>query len=168
VPRAVDTHAAPVALLRVLLVEDCAADANLIVEGLRDSGFEPSCRRVETERDYLAHLTPDVDLIVADYTLPEFDALRALTLSRECGFDIPFIIVSGMLGEDQAVAAMKNGAADYLSKDRMARLGQAVRHAIEAADLRRANACAEVSAQLVSYVRGAIDGVPSPELKGPA
>ena len=159
-PRAVDTHAAPVALLRVLLVEDCAADADLIVDGLRQSGFEPCCARVQTEADYLAHLTPDLDLIVADYTLPAFDALRALALVSERGYDIPFIIVSGTIGEDQAVAAMKSGAADYLSKDRLGRLGPAVRHAIDAGDVRRANACAQVAARSCAAILDvALDGI---------
>jgi two-component system, cell cycle sensor histidine kinase and response regulator CckA len=164
VPRAVTIQAAPVARLRVLLIEDCAADADLIVDGLRQSGFEPSCRRVDTELDYLAHLTPDVDIIVADYTLPGFNGLRALTLARERGFDTPFIIVSGTIGEEAAVAAMKSGVADYLSKDRLARLGPAVRHAIDVAALRRAAARAEQTATSVAgrnaaLLELALDGI---------
>src|SRR5207248_913948 len=72
----------------------------------------------------------------ADYCLPQFDALQALRLLRARGVDIPFIIVSGSIGEDTAVAAMREGAADYLLKDRLARLGEAVRGALEQKRLR--------------------------------
>ena len=83
-------------------------------------------RRVETEEDYLAHLQAGLDVILADYTLPQFDALRALQLLQERGGDIPFLIVSATIGEELAVSAMRQGAADYLLKDRLARLGPAV------------------------------------------
>jgi two-component system cell cycle sensor histidine kinase/response regulator CckA len=133
---------APVTPLRVLLVEDCAADAELILDALRRAGIDPQCETVETEREYLAHLSSDLDVILADYSLPGFDGLRALELARELRPDVPFIIVSGTMGEDNAVAAMKKGASDYLLKDRLARLGQAVclareRKAHEAAALER-------------------------------
>jgi len=75
-------------------------------------------------RIYLAQLHADLDVILADYSLPQFDALRALRLLQERGLDIPFIIVSGTIGEELAVSAMKEGAADYLLKDRLARMGQ--------------------------------------------
>jgi two-component system cell cycle sensor histidine kinase/response regulator CckA len=140
----------------VLLVEDCAADADLIRDGLRQAGFDASCRRVDTERDYLAHLTQDFDVIVADCTPPRFDPLRVLALAREHRFDIPVIIVSGMIGEEHAVAAMKAGAADYLSKDSLAELGPAVRRAIDAAALRHADARPELAARTFADFDAAI------------
>src|SRR5262245_23341149 len=118
-------------VLRVLILEDREADARLVVEELRQAGFEPDWRRVEDEPGFLAGLDPLPGLICADYSLPEFDAMCALRLVRQRGLDVPFIIVSGSIGEDTAVAAMRQGAADYLLKDRLARLGEAVRHALE-------------------------------------
>ena len=137
--------------LRVLILEDRPADAELMVHELRRAGFEPVWERVETEADYLAHLDPALDIILADYSLPQFDGLRALHLLQERGLDIPFIIVSGAIGEDVAVAAMREGADDYLLKDRLARLGPAVAHALEEKRLRdekqQADEALRVSAQ---------------------
>ncbi|MBI3951054.1 MAG: PAS domain S-box protein [Acidobacteria bacterium] len=123
-------------LLRILILEDQPADAELVLHELRQAGFEPVWQRVETEWDYLAHLDPTPDLILADYTMPQFNALRALELIQERGLDIPFIVVSGTIGEEVAVAAMKHGATDYLLKDRLARLGHAVAQALEQTRLR--------------------------------
>ena len=111
--------------LHVLMLEDRAADAELLVHELRRAGFEPHGPRVETEPEYLAHLQAGLDVIFADYALPQFDALRALHLLQERGLDIPFIIVSGTISEEVAVESIKQGAADYLLKDRLGRLGQA-------------------------------------------
>ena len=116
--------------LKVLILEDRPADAALMVHELRRAGFDPMWRRVETETEYLAHLQSGLDVILADYSLPQFDALRALQLLREHGWDTPFLIVSGNIGEELAVSAMKQGAADYLLKDRLARLGPAVARAL--------------------------------------
>ena len=122
--------------LRVLILEDQSSDAELSVLELQRAGFDPEWQRVETESDYLAALNPALDLILADYSLPQFDGLRAMQLLEERGFDIPFILVSGTIGEEVAVEAMKRGAADYLLKDRLTRLGQAVTHALEQKRLR--------------------------------
>src|SRR6266550_5391648 len=110
--------------LRVLLLEDRPSDAELILHELRRSGYDPVAERVETRQEFLASLRPDLDIILADYNLPQFDALSALKLVRESGLDVPFIIVSGSIGEELAVSGIKLGAADYLIKDRLARLGQ--------------------------------------------
>jgi diguanylate cyclase (GGDEF)-like protein/PAS domain S-box-containing protein len=107
-----------------------------MVAELRRSGFTPAWRRVDTEADYLAALSPELDVILADYSLPQFDAPRALELRNERGLEVPFIVVSGSVGEEQAVSVMKQGAADYLLKDRLARLGEAVRHCLEKQQLR--------------------------------
>ena len=122
--------------LRVLILEDRPDDARLMLHELRQAGFAPAWVRVEDEAGFLARLDPPPDLICADYCLPQFDALRALRRVQERGVDVPFIIVSGSIGEDQAVAAMRQGAADYLLKDRLARLGPAAQHALEQKRLR--------------------------------
>ena len=117
--------------LRVLILEDKLSDAELSVLELRKSGFEPDWQRVEAEPDYLAALELNPDLILADWSMPQFSGLRALQLMRERGMDIPFVIVSGSIGEEAAIEAIRQGASDYVSKDRQARLGQAVAHALE-------------------------------------
>jgi len=116
--------------LRALILDDRPEDAELMAHELRRSGFDPQWQRVETEPDFLAHLDPPPDVILADYTMPELDARRALQLLQEHGLNIPFIVVSGTIGEDVAVAMMRQGAADYLLKDRLVRLGPAVKHAL--------------------------------------
>src|SRR5215813_9893632 len=122
--------------LHILILEDRAPDAELMLQELRQAGFEPHWQRVETEPDYLAHLHEGLDVIFADYALPQFDTLRALRLLTERGLDIPFIIVSGAIREEAAVECMRQGAAAYLLKDRLARLGQAVSHTLAAKRLR--------------------------------
>jgi len=122
--------------LHILILEDQASDAELMLHELRRAGFEPHWQRVETEPDYLAQLHAGLDVIFADYALPQFDALRALRLLTERGLDIPFIIVSGTIREEAAVECMRQGAADYLLKDRLARLGQAVAHTLAEKRLR--------------------------------
>jgi two-component system, LuxR family, sensor kinase FixL len=122
--------------MRVLILEDQPADAELMLYELRRVGFEPHWQRVETEADYLAHLHADLDVILADYSLGQFDALQALALLREHDLDVPCIVVTGAVSEEAAVECMKQGAADYLLKDRLARLGPAVTHALEQKRLR--------------------------------
>ena len=122
--------------IRVLILEDRPEDAELMAEKLRQGGFDPLWQRVETEADYLAGLASGPSVILADYYLPGFDAARALQLLRERGLDIPFIVVSGVIGEDIAVATMRQGAADYLLKDRLVRLAPAVSRVLEEKRLR--------------------------------
>ncbi len=122
--------------LRVLILEDQPADAELMLRELRRAGFEPDWTRVVSEADYLAQLPGDYDVILADHTLPQFDALRALRLLQERSIDIPLVVVTGSISEEAAVASIKQGAADYLLKDRLARLGPAVVQALEQKHLR--------------------------------
>jgi PAS domain S-box-containing protein len=122
--------------LKVLIVEDNPADAELLVRELRRAGFEPEWKRVDTEAAYLEHLHDGLDLVLSDYQMPQFSGLRALELLNQSGLEVPLIIVSGTIGEDTAVAAMKQGAADYLIKDRLTRLGSAINHALESGRLR--------------------------------
>jgi len=123
--------------IRVLLVEDRATDAEIVMRELRRAGFELAWTRVETEPAYQAQLHGGIDLVLSDYALPHFSGLRALELLKERGLEIPFVIVSGTIGEETAVAAMKLGATDYLLKDRLGRLGSAVGQALEQGRLRR-------------------------------
>ena len=122
--------------LRVLILEDQPADAELVLHELRQAGFEPDWQQVETEEEYLAALQPALDIILSDYKLPQFDGLSALRLLRARGLDLPFILVSGTIGEDLAVECIKQGADDYLLKDRLTRLGLAVKSALEQKRLR--------------------------------
>ena len=122
--------------LNILIVEDSPDDADLIVAELRRAGFDPKWKRVETEPDFLAEIEKFPDIILSDYSMPQFSGLRAAELLQKSGLNIPFILISGTVGEDVAVEAMKHGATDYLLKDRIARLGQAVERALEQKQLR--------------------------------
>ena len=116
----------------LLLVEDSRQDAELVLETLREAGLDPLCRRVDTKEAYLRELNVSVpDLILSDFSLPQFDGKAALQLLKATGLEIPFIIVSGCIGEDMAVECMKAGAADYLLKERLGRLPHAVSQALE-------------------------------------
>lgn len=150
--------------LTVLLVEDQPDDAELLIAELRRAGYAPTWQRVDTEAAFLAHLTPLPDLILADYKLPYFDGLRALDLLAAHGLDVPFMLVSGSIGEEVAVAAMQRGAADYLLKDRPARLGAAVAKALEQRRLRFEKRRAdrelrENEARLAGIVGSAMDAI---------
>jgi signal transduction histidine kinase/CheY-like chemotaxis protein len=122
--------------LRVLIAEDRPADAELMIYELRRSGFEPQWVRVITEDEYLKELPTVPDVILADHTLPAFDAPRALQLLKQLRLDIPLIVVTGSVTEREAVERIKQGASDYILKDRMARLGAAVKRALEEKKLR--------------------------------
>src|SRR5262249_26142507 len=117
--------------LQLLIVEDSVADALLLVQELQRAGFDPKWKRVETEAEYLAGLAEQPDVILADYLLPQFSGLRAVELLRKRRLEIPFVLVSGAIGEDRAVETMRRGATDYLLKDRIGRLGGAVESALE-------------------------------------
>src|SRR5207247_10533474 len=118
--------------LRVLFVEDSAADAELMVRALRAGGFEPVPERVETAPELLVALERGPwDVVLSDYYLPALEAPAALALVRDRLPDIPFLVVSGSVGEDTAVAAMKSGATDYIMKDRLQRLAPARERASE-------------------------------------
>lgn len=125
--------------LRVLLVEDSEDDSLLLLRELRRDGYEPVSRRVETDAGMEAALEEEVwDLVVSDHSMPAFNSLAALDLLRGKGFvDLPFIIVSGRIGEDAAVSAMKAGAHDYLMKDNLARLNSAIERELREARVRR-------------------------------
>ncbi len=117
--------------LRVLVLEDRPADAELMVAELRRHGYRPEWQRVETEEAFVAALDQDFDVILSDFTLPGFDALRAIEHANRLAVTAPLIVVSGAMGEETAAECMREGASDYLLKDRLGRLGPAVAQAIE-------------------------------------
>ncbi|HET7174507.1 MAG TPA: EAL domain-containing protein [Gammaproteobacteria bacterium] len=124
--------------LRVLLVEDTLADAELLLMELKRGGYEVSYERYTTEAEVrLALKVGTWDLIVSDYSLPGFDGMRCLQLYRESGLDIPFLLMSGTVGEEIAVEAMKGGAHDYIMKDRLVRLVPAIKRELREAEARR-------------------------------
>ncbi|MHB8524088.1 MAG: hybrid sensor histidine kinase/response regulator [Limisphaerales bacterium] len=131
-----ETESAPKKRIRVLILEDRSTDAELAVRELRRAGFEPDWLQVQTEAEFVARLHPEFDIILADYQLPQFTGMQALELLQQRGLDIPLIVVSGSLGDELAAECIKRGATDYLLKDRLARLGQAVARALEDKRLR--------------------------------
>jgi signal transduction histidine kinase len=135
------------AALRVLVLEDSEDDAELMLRELRHAGFVLTSVRVEAEAEFVAALGPDVDLILADFRLPQYDALQALEAVRAHEVGAPVIVVSGAIGEDAGADCIKAGAADYLLKDRLGRLGAAVRQALDHRRLREETARLEVELQ---------------------
>ncbi|BFU94929.1 MAG: protein of unknown function [Nitrospira sp.] len=130
----------------LLIVEDDAADVELVVRELKKSGYELHCLPVADREAFMQSLVEHrPDLIIYDHNLPQFSSAEALRLTQEHGGGIPFIIVSHAIGDEDAVALMRAGAADYLLKDRLGRLGESVRHALEQRRLREEHAAARQS-----------------------
>lgn len=130
--------------LRVLGVEDSPDDTELLIWELRRGGYDPVFKRVETAADMKAALAQETwDIVLADYSMPHFSGTGALELLKETGLDIPFIFVSGTIGEDTAVEAMKNGASDYLLKGNLQRLIPALQRELREAEVRRERRQAE-------------------------
>jgi diguanylate cyclase (GGDEF)-like protein len=127
--------------LRVLQVEDSESDAALIVRFLEQGGFEVSAQRVEEAGEMTTALarTP-WDVIICDYNLPQFGCLGALRILHEAGLDIPFIVISGVIGEETAAEMMRLGAHDYLLKESLVRLAPAVQREMKAAEARQETA----------------------------
>src|SRR5436189_882877 len=124
--------------LRVLVVEDSEVDTMLLMRELRRAGFEPESQRVETAEAMTAALDEgEWDLILSDYALPQFGGAAALSIFQGKNLDVPFIMVSGALGEERAVEMMKAGAHDYVLKHNLVRLAPAVRRELDAAEQRR-------------------------------
>lgn len=120
--------------LRVLIAEDSEDDAAALVHELRRGGYDPEFERVETPDGMKSALAEGHwDLVIADFSMPRFSAAAALTLLQESGLDVPFIILSGVMGEDAAVAAMKAGAHDYIFKGNMTRLVPAIQRELSEA-----------------------------------
>jgi diguanylate cyclase (GGDEF)-like protein len=124
--------------LRVLVVDDSEDDALLLLRGLSRGGFEPEFERVETPEAMAAALSASSwDIIISDYSMPLFSGLAALSVLKESGLDLPFILVSGTIGEDLAVEAMKAGAHDYVMKGNLQRLTTAIERELREVEARK-------------------------------
>lgn len=138
--------------LRVLLVEDSEDDALLLERELRRHGYRPTLHRVDSAAQLAQALAnPDWDVVITDHNLPGFSSAAALDLVRQASQDVPVIILSGTIGEDVAVAAMKAGASDYIMKDNLARLVPAIEREVRDAAIRRAHRAAEATIRHLAY-----------------
>jgi len=130
-------------IFRVLHLEDSELDHELLVAHLARGGLNAQTRRVDSEVAFLEALDEPWDVVVSDYNLPGFSGLIALELLKASMREIPFVLVSGEIGDETAVEAMRNGASDYLQKNHLARLVPALLHAVDAAETRRARVKAD-------------------------
>src|SRR5213592_4127699 len=121
------------AALQLLHLEDNRDDAIFIHEALRDQSIKAEIIWVKTKPEFVRRLDSEIDLILADYAIPGFDGLAALALAKEKKREVPFIFVSGKMGEEAAIESLKAGAIDYVLKDRLQRLGSSVRRALREA-----------------------------------
>jgi PAS domain S-box-containing protein len=146
--------------LRVLIVEDSENDELLVLRALRGQGFEPAHTRVQ-DPDALARALAQGpwDVVLSDFAMPQFTGADALRIMQERGLDLPFIVISGTVGEEVAVQTMRAGAHDYLMKDQLGRLGAAVRREIAAARARRERRHARDKLRHVNQVLRAIRNV---------
>src|SRR5688500_15707863 len=123
--------------LNILIVEDSEDDAQLILREIKRGGYTVFSERVETKADMQSALSRRTwDIILSDFTMPQFSAMAALTTLKESGLDIPFIVISGTIGEEAAVAALKGGANDFLVKGKLARLIPALERELRDAEER--------------------------------
>jgi PAS domain S-box-containing protein len=150
--------------LRVLLVEDDPDDAESILRELRRGGYQPDWLRVQTAAGLRAALAArEWDAITSDWVMPQFDAPAALRLLADAAVDVPVIIVSGQVGEEFAVTAMKAGAHDFVSKNRLARLVPAIDRELREVEARRARRAAEAAArQTTERLRHFVEHTPAP------
>jgi diguanylate cyclase (GGDEF)-like protein len=139
--------------LRVLIVEDSEDDAELLILELKNNDLPIVYQRVDTKETMAQALDSpnNWDLILADYSMPQFSAIEALKLLKEKALDLPFIIVSGKIGEDTAVAAMKAGAHDYLLKGKLARLIPAIERELREAAVRLAHKQAQERLRYLAF-----------------
>ncbi len=121
--------------LKVLILEDISTDAELVESELRSAGIEFEARRVDSEESFLKAFEDfSPGIILSDYSLPSFDGESALMLAAGIAPNVPFIFVTGALGEDRAVDLLKSGATDLVLKDRLSRLALCVRRALKEAE----------------------------------
>lgn len=147
--------------LRVLFVEDSEEDTLLQLRELRHGGYDPSYKRVETSEAMRAALDKEPwDIIISDHRMPRFSAPKALALLKRKRLDLPFIIVSGQIGEELAVSLMKAGAHDYISKDSLARLVPAIQRELREAVVRREHKQAEEELKTgFEKLQGVLEGI---------
>jgi diguanylate cyclase (GGDEF)-like protein/PAS domain S-box-containing protein len=144
--------------LRVLLVEDSDNDAELVLQALRGGGFDPESLRVETPEAMRAALRArPFDVVISDFSLPGFSGFGALDVLHASGLDLPFLLVSGTIGEEVAVDAMRAGAHDYVMKDHLQRLAPAVGRELREAERRAAH---RASQETLIALRKAVDSLP--------
>ncbi|HTY48684.1 MAG TPA: EAL domain-containing protein, partial [Steroidobacteraceae bacterium] len=140
--------------IRVLMVEDMELEAELAAAQLHANGIRHEALRVETEAELRAALREfRPSIILSDFALPQFDGLRALAVARECAPEVPFVFVSGTIGEERAIEALRRGAVDYVLKTNLARLGPAVKRAVEEA---AANTVRRRQAQQIARLTGVL------------
>ncbi|MBI3622055.1 MAG: EAL domain-containing protein [Nitrospirae bacterium] len=138
--------------LHALIIEDSDNDAELLVRELRRGGYEPAYERVESAAAMNAALDrQNWDIVFSDYSMPNFNGMAALNLIRERGLDMPFIFLSGTIGEDTAVTAMKQGAQDYIMKGNLKRLLPAVERELREGEIRRERKRAGELIQRLAY-----------------
>ena len=130
--------------LKILVVEDSRDDAELLIYAVKQAGYDPTFARVQNVQTMRAELDRQSwDLVISDYVIPGFGGMAALKVLQDSGHEIPFLIVSGKIGEDVAVEALHSGANDYLLKDRLTRLGPAIDRALKEASQKRKRTQAE-------------------------
>ena len=134
--------------LRILLLEDLPTDAELVVDELQLSGLKFIYKLVDNEKAFLQHLADfQPHIVLSDYSLPTFNGMEALRIVRQRYAQIPVIMVTASINEETAVACMRAGAADYILKDKMKRLGMAVRTVLEKHKLEQQKRQAEIALQ---------------------
>ena len=131
--------------LRVLMVQEDSASLEPVTQELQSAGFEPAITAVEIERDYFSQLDSEYDLIISEYALLQFDAMRALQILKEKKLRIPLIVIGGKLGEELAVECIKQGASDFVIKSRLSRLGPAVKRVVQEARVEKGKGSVEAS-----------------------
>ncbi|MEW5798331.1 MAG: PAS domain S-box protein [Bacteroidota bacterium] len=146
--------------LNILILEDNPRDAEILMYELHKTGIQYSCAVVSTKEEYVQKLDSTIDIILSDYSMPQFDAPQALILLQERSLDIPFIVISGTVGEETAVSIMRAGATDYLMKDRLFRLGKAIENAIQLKGLRRQSvSTAETLKKMMRAIEQSADSI---------
>jgi len=156
------------AIMRVLFVEDSEDHVMLVLDHLRHHGFDPVHERVETAPDLAAALKRKVwDVVISDYSMPQFNGAAALKIFRDSRLDIPFICVSGSLGEERAVEMMLAGAHDYIMKGNLSRLGPSITRELLAAQSRREHRrMQKAAAHLAAVVESSDDAIIGKTLTG--
>ncbi len=157
---------APDSALKIVIVEDVETEMELAARQLHRNGLKCDMVRVETEDQLRSALQSDrPDLVISDFSLPQFDGMSALKLTRETLPDVPFIFVSGTIGEQRAIDALKLGATDYILKTNLARLAPAVKRALQEAEARRAKSRAEQRLRDLVRINSVLSAINSAALR---